>query len=157
MIALACFWLSLTIHVNWLKLPFTLEERLRYRLYCGVGMFILILVMNIFLWFFWWWQKTHKENRNLEDEQKSVDQCIRYHLSVCVLDMPTLLSLIFVVVGCVLILSMTNSAKTPTYAIASTFYSGAAAFHMLLGNAVFSFIHSGRIHKVIAPHSMVKS
>ena len=41
--------------------------------------------------------------------------------------------------------------------IASTFYSGAAAFHMLLGNAVFSFIRSGRLHKIISPHFAVNS
>jgi hypothetical protein len=168
MMLLGLFWLGLIHPHAWIKFPFTLEQRLRYRYYCGVGMFTVILVMNIILWAFWWCKK-----RKPQPDQNSIDLYIRYHLSVCILDIPTLLSLVVVLVGCHVILTalpaeaiamfpgLASAGAQPSsemarLAIASTFYSGAAAFHMMLGNAVFSFIHSGRLHKVIASHSKVK-
>lgn len=161
MVLIGAFWLFLIHPPDFIAILITPEKNLHYRCLCGLGMMAIILFINIFLWLRWMRSYLKGDFNNNIEQQKALDRRIRAHINVWILDVPSLFSLIVVFMGTRFILTTTLHVElfteTTHLAIASTFYSGAAAFHMLLGNAVFSFIHSGRLHKVIAPHSEVNS
>jgi hypothetical protein len=167
-------WLLLTLTLDFITISLRPEWILYLRCVCGLLMMFLILVINILQWLRSKWLYSKGNFNNADDpqemldrrqealkKQKVLDRRIRAHINVWILDVPSLFSLIVVFMGTRFILTTTFPVElfpeTTHLAIASTFYSGAAAFHMLLGNAVFSFIHSGRLYKVIAPHSEVNS
>lgn len=154
------------------QIPWTISEadRLGLRVTCGIVMLTVIVAQNWFLLQYW---KEHMVQNPKMKEAK--DRVIRHELLICMVDLPVVAGLIAVVISCLIlmfILSDTAIYKITEYAtvklqpvdtfdtrltLTSTFYSGAAAFHMLLGNAVFSYIESGRLHQVIAGHSIVRT
>lgn len=136
------------MNTPWAGNIFTQELRLISRLWCGLIMLGILSLVNCVIWL---WSPRESDRR------------INYRISVLMLDLPTVLSLLGVFWFCYAIItscpdgrfSNTNAIdlKLARIFIASTFYSGAAALHLMFGNAVFWFVHSGYLHKVLYNHS----
>lgn len=169
----AVSWFYLTF--PWFTPRISPALRLELRVCCGLVMFSVIFGMNIYLWNYWK-QRLLKNEQSKEDETD--DPCnhfVHSRLLLYMVDIPIAISLTIVIVGCIIIMKRlpdetiirifkeipakweSSAILHARLSIASAFYGGAAAFHMMLGNAVFSFIQSGHLHSVIAAHSKFRS
>lgn len=158
-----------------LTLPFfipTLSQgyRLSLRCLCGIFMLAAITYMNWKLRAYW-----AEKCASKKPGPRANSNWVRYELLICMVDLPMSISLVTVLLGCLIIMMVlpelaitavfthskdgltASDIHSARLSLASAFYGGAVAFHMLLGNAVFSFIQSGRLDTVIAHHSKVKT
>lgn len=167
---LGVVWCVLTLPISIRDLPLSQGCRLLLRCVCGTLMFAAITYMNLELRAYWAMKCTEK---NPTPRAKS--KWVRYELLIYMVDLPTSISLVTVLIGCFIIMMVLpehaiTAVFTPSkdcliasdihnvrLSLASTFYGGAVAFHMLFGNAVFSFIQSGRLDTVIARYPKVKA